>query len=293
MSNYTTTSYYKSSGPPSGMPRGRGGYSSGPGPVRGAPRGRGSSDSWTPRGRGRGGYNSYQSRGGGGMSSGSSGTGQWYNKDHQSQPSYRSNADRYQSSGSRPNESRYPSTRGGSSVDYNRRYSQRDGPQSYSSGREHHRSPDPLPRKRLRTDSYSPASSRRSHDGGYEYSSSTRYEYGSDKGSYNSEDRGRPMYREERRPSADRRDDFHSPRSRELSGSTMPPPSGPVRGSYRSRGATVRGRGVTRVFTRRPTDVSLAARKTRLIEAYAAKRRILTGRSQDYYKKLKSIKLRR
>lgn len=225
------------------------------------------------------------------MTSGSS--GQWYNKDHQSQPSYRNNNDRYQSSGSRPNESRYPSTRGGSSVDYNNRRYSRDAPPTYSSGRDHHRSPDPLPRKRMRTDSYSPASSRRSHDGGYEYSSSTRYEYGSDKGSYSSEDRGRPMYREERRPSADRRDDFHSPRSRDPSGSTMPPPSGPVRGgSYRSRGAPIRGRGVTRVFTRRPTDVSLAARKTRLIEAYAAKRRILTGRSQDYYKKLKSLKLR-
>lgn len=100
------------------------------------------------------------------------------------------------------------------------------------------------------------------------------------------------MYREERRASADRRDDYHSPRSREPSGSSMPPPPGPVRGSsFRSRGGGIRGRGVTRVYTRRPTDVSLAARSRTLIESYAAKRRILNP--QDYYKKLKSIKLRR
>lgn len=138
----------------------------------------------------------------------------------------------------------------------------------------------------------SQAASRRSHEGGYDYSSS-RYEYGSDKSSYSNEDRGRPVYREDRRPSADRRDEYHSPRSREPSGSSMPPPSVPVRGTaYRTR-AGIRGRGITRVYTRRPTDVSLAARKRSLIETYAAKRRILTGRTQDYFKKLKSIKLRR
>ncbi|XP_034233217.1 uncharacterized protein LOC117640631 isoform X2 [Thrips palmi] len=288
-------------GPP-GMSRGRGGYSGPPrGAPRGAPRGRGSSEGgWVSRGmsRGRGYQGGYQGRGGpsgpgGGMPSSS--VGQW--RGHQDSSSHQGGYrnDRYPSAGSRPSDSRYPSTRGGGTVDYNnRRYTPRDGPPSYSSSREHHRSPEPVPRKRIRTEGYPPpAASRRSHEGGYEYSSS-RYEYGSEKSGYSNEDRGRPVYREDRRPSADRRDDYHSPRSRDPSGSSMPPPAAPTRGVGSYRG--VRGRGiVARSYpARRPTEVSssLAARKRTLIESYAAKRRILTGRSQDYYKKLKSIKLR-
>ncbi|XP_017780072.1 PREDICTED: zinc finger protein on ecdysone puffs-like isoform X2 [Nicrophorus vespilloides] len=218
---------------------------------------------------GRGGFSSSRGSSYRGSSRGSSWTGSRGSYSSSSRGNGRGKFSNSFSNSSFDSRSKYPSSdKYAGSRSHNDEYRKSYKPESGSYSNKDHRSPD---RKRMRTES----SHERSFGSGSREYNSSRYE--SDRRSFSSDGRSSG-------PFSGRKEEFRKP----------PPPPPPIssspRGGYRGR---VSSRGMIRSRLReRP--LSSSVRRTRLLESsYGVRRRVLTGRTHDYARRLKISKMRR